>query len=287
MKDLINLSNLNATYIKLSIASIVFLSLIFAVKWILKRVIKKLNPKDEKRAYELYSFVRIVANILIVLGFLVIWGGHVQNIITLISFLSAAIALAIRDIILNWFCGLYIKVHKPFKVEDRIEVDGIMGDVIDESLFSFDVLEVSNKDEFGQSTGVIISFPNSVVFSGSIKNLTRSFKYVWNELEVEIDLDSDLQLAKKTLYKIINDIDIVKSIPRKMKNQINEINTSYRIYYNNYDPIIYTKIGKSRITLTLRYLMHPKKARFVASTIWNRIYDAYKKGDIILYRDSE
>ena len=68
-----------------------------------------------------------------------------------------------------------------------------------------------------------------------------------------------------------------------MKNQINEVNTTYRIYYNYYDPIIYTKIEENHISLSLRYLIHPKKARYVESVIWNKIYEGYKNGEIDLY----
>lgn len=285
MQKYINTNNINLIYLELTVYSLVAFLIVTLIKWILKKMIGKI--KDEKIAYNAYSIVRIIGNIIIVVALLIIWGDYVKNIITLISFLSAAFAIAIRDIILNWFCGLYIKVKRPFKLEDRIEINGIKGDVIDISMFCFDMLEVSNKDSFGQSTGVIISFPNSTVFSGPIKNLTRNFKYVWDEIDVYLDLKSDVQRAKKTLYKIINEIEIVKNIPKKMKNQISEINTSYRIYYNNYDPIIYMKIDGPKIVLSLRYLCHPKKSRYVSSIIWSKIYENSQNGNICLYKGDE
>ncbi|HBA37409.1 MAG TPA: hypothetical protein DCY94_01670 [Firmicutes bacterium] len=285
MENLINLTDINVVYLKLILNSGLAFLIVTLIKWIIKKILDRLH--DEKIAYKIYSIVRIVGNIILVIALTVLWWDYVRHIITLISFLSAAFAIAIRDIILNWFCGVYIKIHRPFKVEDRIEINGIKGDVIEISLLGFDVLEVSNKDEFGQSTGVIVNFPNSSVFSGPIKNLSKSFKYVWNEIDVEVDLDSDINLAKKTLYKIVNEIDVIKSIPRKMKNQISEVNTSYRIYYNTYNPIIYTKIDGPRIVLSIRYLIHPKKARYIMSTISNKIYEANKKGEIVLYKGSE
>ena len=68
-----------------------------------------------------------------------------------------------------------------------------------------------------------------------------------------------------------------------MKSQISEINTENRIYYNKYDPIIYTRIVQDHIELTVRYLMHPKKARYVESVIWNKIYLAFREGKINLF----
>ena len=54
-------------------------------------------------------------------------------------------------------------MKKPFKVEDRIEIDGIKGDVMNISALDFEVLEISTKENNGQSTGIVVSFPNSTV----------------------------------------------------------------------------------------------------------------------------
>ena len=178
---------------------------------------------------------------------------------------------------------LYIKVKKPFQVEDRIEVKDIKGDVMNISYLNFEVLEISNKEEHGQSTGVIVTFPNSIVCSEPVRNLNKGFKYVWDELTVKVPIDCDLAKNKQELYKIVNNIEIIRNIPKKMKSQINDINTTNRVYFNKYDPTIYTKIVDDHIELTIRYLMHPKKGRFVESVIWNKILEAYKEGNIDLF----
>ena len=151
------------------------------------------------------------------------------------------------------------------------------------SSLNFEVLEISTKDDHGQSTGVIVTFPNSVVFSEPVRNLNKGFKYVWDELTVKVTMDSDLVKNKQELYKIVNNIEIIKNIPKKMKAQINDINTTNRVYFNKYDPTIYTKIVGDHIELTIRYLMHPKKGRYVESVIWNKILEKYKEGEFGLY----
>ena len=67
--------------------------------------------------------------------------------------------------------------------------------------------------------------------------------------------------------------------------QINNISSDYRIYYNQYAPIIYTQVVNNHIELTVRYLIHPKKARYVNSTIWNKIIEAYHNQQLKLYED--
>lgn len=251
------------------------------VKTISKRIIrKKLTGRGE---YVLNQSIRVVINVLEIFILMLVWSEYIKNIITLISVLSAAMTIALREIILNFFCGLYIKIKKPFKVEDRIQIGDIKGDVMNISSLNFEILEVSTKEDNGQSTGVVVNFPNSIVFSSPIKNINKGFKYVWNELVINVSLEADLVKNKKEIYRIVNNLETIKNIPKKMKNEINAINTENRIYFNKYEPIIYTKIVGEHVELTVRYLMHPKKARYVESVIWNKIYTSYKEGKIDLY----
>ena len=274
------------TTIDKNIIEVIFLSilifLLFAfIKFIAKKIIRgKVTGRGE---YVLNQSFKVIINAVEVLTLLLIWAEYIKNLFTLISVLSAAMTIALRDIILNFFCGIYIKIKKPFKVEDRIQIGDIKGDVMNISTLDFELLEVSTKDDNGQSTGVVVSFPNSIVFKDPIKNINMGFKYIWNELVVNICVDKDLLKNKQEIYKIINSIETIKSIPIKMKNQINEINPENRVYFNKYDPIIYTKIVNDHIELTVRYLMHPKKSRFVESVIWNKIYEAYQDNKIDLY----
>lgn len=275
------LSEHRIVYLQLLLNSLIIYVILCLIKRIIKRCIKII--KDERKEYNVFYAVKVTINIIFVLLLLFVWEDYIQNIITLVSFLSAAFAIAIRDIIFNWICGIYIKIAKPFKVEDRIEIEGTKGDVINISLFAFEILEVSTDEHNGQSTGIVINYPASTIFTKSIKNQTKGFKYIWNEMNINIQLDANLKENKKEIYKIINNIDVVKAIPKKMKNQISEVNTTYRIYYNNYEPIIYTKIEEGHIVLTLRYLINPKKARYIESMVWNKIYEAYRDGKINLF----
>ena len=278
-----DLTTINQSYIALVLATSIVILLFSFFKKIGKRAIRK--KIEGRKEYIINQAVQIILNILEVVFLLVIWNEYIQSLMTLISVTSAAMTIALRELILNFFCGIYIKMKKPFQVEDRIEVKGIKGDVMNISSLNFEVLEISTKEEHGQSTGVIVTFPNSIVFSEPVRNLNKGFKYIWDELTVKVPMDCDLVKNKQELYKIVNNIEIIKNIPKKMKAQINDINTTNRVYFNKYDPTIYTKIVDNHIELTIRYLMHPKKGRFVESAIWNKILEGYKDKKIDLYME--
>lgn len=275
------ITTLDSKYINLLLASIAVLVVFYLLKRIGMRVIQRLTTG--RREFTSNQAYQVTLNILEILVFIFIFADYIKGLMTFISIISAAMTIALRDFILNFFCGVYIRFKKPFKVEDRIQIEDIKGDVMSMSTFSFEILEVSTKENNGQSTGIVIHYPNSVIFSKPVKNINKGFKYIWDEIIVKIALDSDLEKNKKEIYKIVNNIDTIKSIPKKMKNLINDVNSTNRIYFNNFDPIIYTKIVDDHIELIVRFLMHPKKARYIESVIWDKIYLGYKDKKINLY----
>ena len=274
-------TTLDEKYIVLLLTSLVVIFIFRILKVLGKKVIQKITTG--RREFVSNQAYQVTLNILEILVFIFLFDDYIKGLMTFISVISAAMTIALRDFILNFFCGIYIKFKKPFKVEDRIQIGDIKGDVMSTSTFSFEILEVSTKEDNGQSTGIVIHYPNSSIISGPVKNINKGFKYIWDEMIVKIEIDCDLANNKKEIYKIVNSLDTIKSIPKKMKNLINDVNTTNRIYFNKFDPIIYTKIVDDHVELNVRFLMHPKKARYIESVIWDKIYLAYKAKKINLY----
>ena len=276
------IAGIDSEYIKLTILTI----LIFFVFGIIKSIIKKIYsnlPVNDKKKFFRNRKIRIILTIISFILVFLLWGEKISGIVTFISFISAGLTIAIREIIFNFFAGIYINIKKPFEIEDRIEVNDIKGDVISMNPLSFEMLEIGERVNGEQSTGRIVHIPNSYIFTYTIKNYTKVFKYIWDEIKVDIPLEADIQKTEEVLYQIVSDNETLKEIPKKMEDAVDGAILEYRIYYNNLDPIIYMKIQRSHIEMYLRYLVHPKKARDVQNEINMRILEEYQKGNMDLY----
>ena len=262
------------------------LFIVYIIIKVIKIIITKIYTsivEDARNRYLYNQKLNMISNIVLITICILILSPSIGDVITIISFISAGLTFALREVILNWFGGLYIKIKKPFKLEDRIEIDGTKGDVINLGDLSYEILEVGDRVNGEQSTGIIIHLPNSTVFQKPIKNYNKAFKYIWNEMVVKVPLTSDIVKTKEVLYEIINKNEIVKRIPKKMSDQVYDASLDYRIYYNKLKPIIYTKVVDNCIELYIRYLVHPKKSRNVENEVWLDILEAYKKKEIELY----
>lgn len=273
---------IDSEYIKLTILTMLVLITFGLIKSIIKKIYSNL-PVADKKKYFRNRKIRIILTIISFILVFFIWGEKISGLITIISFISAGLTIAIREIIFNFFAGIYINWNKPFEIEDRIEIDDVKGDVISMHPLGFEILEIGNRVYGEQSTGRIIHVPNSYIFTKTLKNYTKVFKYIWDEIKIDVTLDSDIKKTKEVIYEILFDNETLREIPKKMEDAVDEAILEYRIYYNNLDPIIYMKIEKDHIELYLRYLVHPKKARNVQEEINTRILEEYRKGNIDLY----
>lgn len=278
------ITGIDSEYISLTILTICIFLFFGIIKAIIKKIYANLPVNDKKKFFRNRKIRIILTAISFILVFL-LWGEKLSGIITLISFISAGLTIAIREIIFNFFAGIYININRPFEIEDRIEIDDVKGDVISKHTLGFEILEIGQRVYGEQSTGRIIHIPNSYIFTKTLKNYTKVFKYIWDEIKVDITLDADIEKTQELLYEIVLDNEILQEIPKKMEDAVDEAILEYRIYYNNLDPIIYMKIEKSHIEMYIRYLVHPKKVRGVQDEINKRIIEEYQKGNLQLYID--
>ena len=281
LKGVSGISNEYMLLILLSIFVVIFM------KFVNKTLIYlySLKKHSSRMVFRFNQRCNIFIGLISVFFIFLLWEGHLKNIVTIISFISAGATIALREVILNLFAGLFIKFAKPFVVEDRIESGNVKGDVVLISSMSFKVLELEDRLNGEQSSGIIVNIPNSKVFSEPLKNYTKAFKYIWSELVVNIDFDANIDKTKEILYKIVNNNEVIKAIPNKMDKAIDEASGHYRIYYNNLEPIIYTEFKDGHIEMTIRFLVHPKKERNVINDLWVGIIKEAQKNNIDLYRE--
>ena len=275
------ITGIDEVYIYIILNTLLVICIFLIIKRIVKGIIEREVPLTKQ--YSVNNAIQIVISIIEIIILFFVWDNYIKSVITLVSILGASFIVALRECVLSFFGGIYIRVKRLFVVGDRIEVDGIKGDVVSISTFDFDVLEISQDNDNGQSTGVLITIPNSYIYTKNFKNYTKGFKYIWHEIVVNVTMNSNLINNKKELYKIVNNVDSIKAIVNKMREEKNVLGTNNNIYFSKYDPIIYTKIVDDHVELTVRYLITPNKSRNVESVIWNKIYESYKDNKIKLY----
>lgn len=251
------------------------------VLWLIYRLILRYFIERIEDVRLGYQWRKNVGYILSILGVLLvgrIWLEEgLESLFTFFGLLSAGLAIAMRDPIVNFFGWIFILWRNPFAVGDRIQIGDDAGDVVDQRVFQFSIVEIGNWVDADQSTGRIIHIPNGKVFVESLANFSRGIEYLWNEIPVLITFESDWAKAKEILGKISDKHAIKVSDSDKLKDHIEEYSKGYLIHYANLKPIVYTSVKDSGVLLTIRYLCGPRDRRGSSHIIWENILEEFAK----------
>jgi small-conductance mechanosensitive channel len=208
-----------------------------------------------------------------------VWFSGFQSVTTYLGLLSAGIAIALRDPIVNLAGWAFIMWRRPFTVGDRIEVGTYRGDVIDLRLFQFTLMEIGHWVDADQSTGRVIRIPNGKIFTEMLANYSKGFKYLWDEIPVLITFESNWQKAKEILAKIGN--HNAEHLTEAAQKQVIEASANMMIFYKTLTPTVYTSVKDCGVLLTIRYLCEPRNRRGVQHAMWEEILTAFASCDDI------
>ncbi|MCP3966426.1 MAG: mechanosensitive ion channel family protein [Lentisphaerae bacterium] len=256
---------------------ILFSALAIFLLWMLRRVVKRIvwyNTENPGVRYRWNKGIGYTYIILLTLILLRVWFRPSWNVMQFLALVSAALTIALQDLVRSFAGWLYLLWKRPFFVGDRIQIDNdIVGDVIDIRAFKFSLNEVGNWVHADQSTGRVMHVPNSVVLNKTITNFTEGFHYIWSELPVLVTFESNWKEAKKVLTEIANQHS--EKVSKRAESRLKEASKKYMLFYHKLTPIVYTSVKDCGVLLTLRFLVEPRRRRGCEEAMWEDILDAF------------
>lgn len=252
--------------------------LLIGVYWINKiivNLIDNVNWSSQKtiKVKKVFSaFIKIIFLVLIT----PVWIYESQDILTFLGLFSAGMAFAFKDLVSSFLGWIIINSHKPFIVGDRIRVGDSIGDVLQIDWFYTTIIEVTqNNKTYGQSTGRLTNIPNIKMLSSEVISETSTFPYTWNEIQFNLDLNSNWQKAKEIIINAAG--DEIGDIEQEVKESLDIASKTHPIYYQNLSHTVYTSIELGKIVLTLRFICRSRNFRNLEHSIVERVLIEFKK----------
>jgi small-conductance mechanosensitive channel len=275
LRDNMGLGSETQTKILTSLAMIL---VIWGVRYLVLRVVSR-RTDDVKVRYHWQKSLAYIAGLIGILAVGRIWYQGISSLATFLGLLSAGLAIAFKDILVDLAGWVFILWRRPFEVGDRIQIGKHSGDVIDLRIFQFSLLEIGNWVDADQSTGRVIHVPNGQVFTTTLANYTRGFQYIWNEIPVLITFESDWEAAKELLMEIAK--EHAAPLSASAEAEVRHAAQKYMIFYRNLTPTVYTSVRDCGVLLTIRYLCNARQRRGTDQTIWEAILRSFAARDDI------
>ncbi len=174
------------------IAIVILIAGWVASRWLarwLKALFQHSHHVDETLKPLMINFARygvIAITLVVVLGQ---FGVQTTSLIALLGAAGLAIGLALQGTMSNVASGVMLLVLRPFRVTDRITAGAITGTVQEIGLFHTELVT---------NDGVFVAMPNSLIFSGTIINLSREPLRRTN-FQVDIDREADVASAQRAI----------------------------------------------------------------------------------------
>lgn len=255
---------------------------VVGVLWLIRRIVLVFvfrRTDDVKVRYQWKKGTSYVAFAVALLVVGRIWFEGVGSLATYLGLVSAGVAIALRDLLVNLAGWAFILWRRPFEVGDRIEIGSVAGDVIDIRIFQFTLMEIGNWVDSDQSTGRVIHVPNGRVLSDPVASYTRGFQFIWNEIAVLLTFESDWRKAKQILEGLAEKHG--SSLSDMAAEEVKKAARKFMIFYSRLTPIVYTNVQDSGVLLTIRYLCEPRRRRGSEQEIWEDILDAFEEHEDI------
>ncbi|MFQ5569771.1 MAG: mechanosensitive ion channel family protein [Rhodothermales bacterium] len=253
---------------------------IFVFVQIIKRLVNRYveDPERRYRASKLIGRSSGILALILVVGALFNTTGELLAVLTIVG---AGFAIALREPLMSCFGWIYIAFRSPFKPGDRIEVNGVLGDVIDIRLLHTVMMEIRGWVDADQSTGRLVHVPNGSVFLHGVYNYTQGFRFIWNELSVTVTFRTDWEAAHDIMLSLAEESAAI--VEQQVRKEIKKMAREYFIFYNILTPFVYVRIVENGIRLTLRYLCESRKRRGTEHALTISILAAFREhGDIEL-----
>ena len=222
-------------YIVNFLVAIAFLILGLLLTRLFLAILRKLFKIDKKLIKDrtiktfLLSLIKVIANIAIVIIFLLILKVDLTGVAQIFSSAILAVGLSLQDVISNFASGVIILANKPFVVGDYIDLNNgeAEGTVIDVK-FLVTALETVDKQ--------IITVPNKNITGSVVKNYSKNpLRRI--TLNIGVDYSTNIDKAKNVILNIVKNDNRILEEPNPVVflTAFNDssLNLSLRCYVPN------------------------------------------------------
>ena len=231
--------------------------------------------KDSDNRYRARKFVTFIGYVTGLIVLATIFSDKLGGLSVALGVAGAGIAFALQEVIASVAGWLAVSAGNFYKTGDRIQLGGIMGDVIDIGILRTTLMECRQWVNGDQYNGRIVRVANSFVFKEPVFNYSGDFHFLWDEIVVPIKYGCDHKLAREILTKIADEITLEYATAAREAWQ--KMVEKYLIEDAKVDPMVFLIANDNWMEFTVRYVVDHKKRRTTKDLLFSRILEELEK----------
>ncbi len=225
----------------------------YVLKLIRKLISAKLPEEDKNKFTSIFTFLRYLVYILVIIGVLKGSGVDVTVFLTASAALFVGLGFALQTLFQDIISGIFIIMDQTLHIGDIIEFDdGKVGRIFDIKLRTTRALTRDDK---------VIVIPNHKFLTDKVYNWTQNHKTTRESVKVGVAYGSDTALVRDVLLQCVDDLKgiLQKPEPFVLFEDFGDSSLNFSVYFFIKDSFIDPQIKSD-----LRF----------------KIDDAFRKNDI-------
>jgi small-conductance mechanosensitive channel len=233
--------------------------------------------QDSDTSYRLRKVVTFIGYVAIALFITIVFSDRLGQLTVVFGVVGAGVAFALQEVIASFAGWVAISLGQFYKTGDRVQLGGIMGDVIDISILRTTIMEIGAWVKADQYNGRIVRIANSFVFKEPVFNYSADFPFVWDEITIPVKYGSDHRLARAILQQIAEEVvgEYISQAQATWKGMVHK----YLIEDAKVEPMVTLVTTDNWMEFTLRYVVDYKFRRVKKDQLFTRTLDEFLSTD--------
>ena len=194
--------------------------------------------------------------------------GTPNQMPTILGLAGAGLTVALKDFIVAFVGWFVLMGRNGIRVGDWVEINGVVGEVVEINLWHTVLLETGNWTDTGHPTGRKVAFMNSFAIEGHYFNFSTSGQWLWDEIEIMVPSDQNPYPIIDAIQKMVQ--KETQANAQAAEHEWQKATSHHRMHSVSAAPAINLRPTTSGVEVHVRYITRASE-RYATRT---RLYQA-------------
>jgi small-conductance mechanosensitive channel len=224
-------------------------------------------PPEKKHLLTLRGVIRFSLQAVGVLVIVFVVLGVPNEMPTILGLAGAGLTVALKDFIVGFFGWFVLMGKNGIRVGDWVEINGVVGEVIEIGLLRTVLLETGNWTDTGHPTGRKVAFVNSFAIEGHYFNFSTAGQWLWDELQVEVGQGENPYPLMEAIQRLVEEETRASAAQAEKEWQKS---AGYRKSLTA-APMIHLRPTASGVEMQIRYITSANERYITRSKLYEKI----------------
>lgn len=230
---------------------------------------------ERKHMFSLRAVLRFALQALVVLLVVFVIIGTPSQMPTVLGLAGAGLTVALKDFIVGFVGWFVLMGRNGIRVGDWVEINGVVGEVIEIGLLRTVLMETGNWTDTGHPTGRKVAFVNSFAIEGHFFNFSTAGQWLWDELQVLIPSGTSPYALVESIQKLVQEETHAGST---LAEQEWKASTKNRLQSLSVIPAIHLRPTGAGVEMQIRYITSAHERYAMRSRMYEKIVGLMQSG---------